>query len=462
MKIELKTPLTAETIRRVTNAACTAEGASIRYIATHSTEVGHDTLFLALKGERSCGEQFRDEVISRGGYLLTEGKGEKSFTVSSVPEALFALAKEHLSHLHALKHTIGITGSTGKTTTKELLFRLLSPVFRTHATAGNQNSEIGLPLTILAAREDTEVLILEMGMNHKGEIARLSRLCAPDLAIITNIGHAHIGNLGSRTAIAEAKKEILLGAKANATVLVPADEPLLADVRGRKTVSTRGEDADYSVCKNTEKEGYVLRNRDGGQVHLLHETKDEGLISAMAFAYAAAMELKIESEQISCANFDFTTNIFRQKELQLDKMKIIFDAYNASFESVLCAIQTHLSTPASTRALLLGDMLELGAFAEELHERIGYACAAARDGIHQLYLFGAQAETIASAAIRKGFEEKSIFINADADRPDITSEQILRNAREGTCLWIKGARGMHMERILDILTKTLGGDPHDG
>jgi UDP-N-acetylmuramyl pentapeptide synthase len=91
-----------------------------------------------------------------------------------------------------------------------------------------------------------------------------------------------------------------------------------------------------------------------------------------------------------------------------------------------------------------------------LHERIGYACAAARDGIHQLYLFGAQAETIADAAIRKGFAEKNIFINTNDERPDITAEQILRNTHDGTCLWIKGARGMRMERILDILTKNIG------
>jgi UDP-N-acetylmuramoyl-tripeptide--D-alanyl-D-alanine ligase len=300
------------------------------------------------------------------------------------------------------------------------------------------------------------VLILEMGMNHKGEIARLSRLCTPNLAIITNIGHAHIGNLGSREAIAEAKKEILLGAKEYASVLVPADEPLLADVQGRKTVGLHGEDADYAVYENADTAGYVLRKKDGDQVHLLHETKDEGLLSAMAFAHAAAMEMKISSTQISHANIDFNTNIFRQKEFLLDKIKIIFDAYNASFESVICAIRTHLSTPASTRALLLGDMLELGDFTEELHERIGYACAAARDGIHQLYLFGAQAETIADAAIRKGFAEKNIFINTNDERPDITAEQILRNTRDGTCLWIKGARGMRMERILDILTKNIG------
>lgn len=150
MKIKLTQPLTAQEIKTITKCtACTAIGATIYYIATHSSEVDRDTLFLALPGENSHGENYRTEVLARGGFLLTEKTGERSFTVSSVYDALFSLARAHIESLRSLKHTVAITGSVGKTTTKEVLRIFLSQCFHTHATEGNQNSEIGMPLTML-------------------------------------------------------------------------------------------------------------------------------------------------------------------------------------------------------------------------------------------------------------------------------------------------------------------------
>lgn len=463
MKIKLSSPLSSEEIERMTyTKACTAKGATVRYIATHSSEVTKDTLFLAMAGEKTHGERFRAEVIARGGFLLTEKQGDKSFTVSSVEEALFALAKAHLLKLRDLKHTVGITGSVGKTTTKEVLRRILSPALRTHATEGNQNSEIGLPLTILAAPMDTEALILEMGMNHKGELRRLSLLSNPDLVIITNIGHAHIGNFGSLAAIAEAKKEILIGAKKGRTVLIPAGEPLLSDIENHKTVSINGEAANYSLYKNERTK--ELRFREGGKdrIALSPKTQDKGMLSAIAFSASASMEIGIESDFIVDAISSLNDNIFRQTEYSLKNMHIVFDAYNASFESAVCAIQTLCDTRKSPRALLLGDMLELGDFADDLHKRIGYACAKAKEKMDRLYLFGRYAEAVADGAISEGFEKERIFINTDSAHPAITANQILYNTKPQSCLWIKGAHGMHMERILNLLIQFAGGENNDG
>jgi UDP-N-acetylmuramoyl-tripeptide--D-alanyl-D-alanine ligase len=463
MKIELNAPLSSEEIKRMTHAkACTAEGASIRYIATHSSEVSKDTLFLAMAGEKTHGEAFRSEVIARGGYLLTEKEGEKSFTVASVKEALFALARAHLLKLRDLKHTVGITGSVGKTTTKEVLRRILSSSLRTHATEGNQNSEIGLPLTILKAPLDTEALILEMGMNHKGELARLSLLSNPDLVIITNIGHALIGNLGSLAAIAEAKKEILIGAKEGRTVLIPANEPLLSDIKNYKTVSINGEAADYTLYKNEPTKQMQFQKNGIDCIPLSQQTNDAGMLSAIAFSMAAGMEIGVGKASIVDAVSLLNSNIFRQKEYWLGNVRIVFDAYNASYESVIFAIKALCDAPQSAHALLLGDMLELGDFADELHKRIGYACAKAKEKIDQLYLFGRYAEAVADGAISEGFDKKSIFINTDSTLPDTTANQILCNIKTESCLWMKGAHGMHMERILNELIRVTDGDNNDG
>ena len=146
----------------------------------------------------------------------------------------------------------------------------------------------------------------------------------------------------------------------------------------------------------------------------------------------------------------------------MKNVRIVFDAYNASFESVIAAIETLGGTPQSTRALLLGDMLELGDFADDLHKRIGYACAKEKGKINQLYLFGRYAEAIADGAISKGFERERIFINTDYTLPSLTANQILCNIKPESCLWIKGAHGMHMERILNLLIQFAGGDNNDG
>ena len=458
MKIKLTYPISAKEIEAVTGCTIhSAEDAEIQYITTHSSEVERDTLFIAMQGERTHGEAFRDIVIARGGYLLTEKAGERSFTVSSVSDALFALARAHLKRLTALRHTIAVTGSVGKTTTKEMLRILLSDRYRTHATEGNQNSEIGLPLTILCAPPDTELLILEMGMNHKGEIARLSLLSEPDLIIITNVGHAHIGNLGSRKAIAEAKKEILCGAKPGATVLIPSEEALLSDIADAKRIGVFSENGDYTLLpENSFSRGYALLKNGVRQARICNEIRDKGLLAAIAFAGAAALELGVQLPDLTDNNFNFGINIFRQKLYKGDKTEIVFDAYNASYESVICAIDTLKISPRKNRALLLGDMRELGAYASDLHKEVGRACAAARDEIHLLFLFGASAPWVASQAIADGFDEGRIFVNTEADRPEITAEAILRHIQLDTCLWIKGARDMKMERILKILLNDAG------
>lgn len=462
MKIKLIQPLKAQEIENITKCtACTAKDATIHYIATHSSEVEPDTLFLALQGGNNHGENFRTEVLERGGFLLTEKIGERSFTVSSVFDALFALARAHIDSLCSLKHTIAITGSVGKTTTKEVLRIFLSQCFHTHATNGNQNSEIGTPLTMLSAPSNTEVLILEMGMNHKGEIARLSALAKPDYAIITNIGHAHIGNLGSRKAIAEAKMEILVGAKENAPIFIPAGEPMLAKLPNAKRIGLLSKEGDYAILPTADEEHIFLI--DGKEcMHIPKKIKDRGMLSAIAFSTAVATELGVSIRKIITSISQFVDNIFRQNNYLCREAEIVFDAYNASYESVLCAIEALISKPAQTRIFLFGDMRELGRHAEALHRAIGKKIATVKNQLDYLFLFGSYAPIVAEQAINDGFDKSHIFVNTKEDQPQITAYEILRYLKRGTYLHIKGARGLRMERILHILINHVGGNDNAG
>ena len=460
MKIKLTKPYTAREIEKITGAFI---GSDIRpdqtldAIATHSDEVEKNTLFLAFRGERTDGTRFYEAVTERGGYIMSEKRHARGFTVSSVQDALFRMAEAHLASLRQRKSTVCITGSTGKTTTKEILFRILSPHLCVHATKGNQNSEIGLPLTVLSAPEDTEILLLEAGMNHAGELARLSYLARPDLAIITNVGYAHVGNLGSREAIAAAKKEILLGKKENASVLIPAAEALLSDVADQRTVALFGEEADFTL---TEENGDpIFKERGGAHLAFPQGMTDLAMRSASAFAAAAALLLGIQASSIEKEISSFRHNIFRQNIINKNGMEIVFDAYNASPESVLNAIFS-LCRRRDERpcALVLGDMKELGAHADAMHRRIASALSEQRGDMDLLFLFGESAEAIAEYAKESGFPADRIFINPDTDCPEATANEILKRKRDGMRVVLKGARKMRMERILCLLTVEKDGD----
>ncbi len=463
MKIKLTRPLTAKEIKETTGATLHISGDTlIESIATHSDEVEKNTLFLSFLGENTHGDVFLPRVLERGGYMMTEAEAQGCITVSSVTDALFALAKAHLRRLADLKHTVAITGSAGKTTTKEILFSLTKRHFRTHSTVGNQNSEIGLPLTVLCAPLDTECLILEMGMNHKGEIARLSRLCEPTLAIITNIGHAHIGNLGSLSAIAEAKMEILCGMKPTSPVLIPAEEPLLASIENAITVGEESDSADYKTER--EAEGFALSELGRKILFFSEKMQDRGMRRASAFASAAALRLGIPKSAIQNEILNYTDNIFRQKNFLRGKAEIVFDGYNASFESVLCALDALKSTKKQERTFVLGDMLELGDYTRALHERLGLHIGALKNEIQYLFLFGESGRFTLEGALSAGFARERIHLNPDKEHPEITAKAILSLSpdKRDMRLTIKGARGMKMERILDILIKETGGDGDAG
>ena len=194
MRIKLGIPLTLREIREAIGTPLQiAPDATIKYISTDTRDLCEGDLFIALKGDRYDGEDFTDLAKSKGAYVMSRTSG---FDISApdTRDALIFLCSYYINNIRKKKYKIAISGSVGKTTTKELCKILLGTKYKVHATEGNLNNEIGMPLTVLSAPEDTEVIICEMGMNHKGEISKMSKAFQPDLAVITIIGHAHIGN----------------------------------------------------------------------------------------------------------------------------------------------------------------------------------------------------------------------------------------------------------------------------
>ena len=221
----------------------------ITHICTDSREVISKDLFIPLNGPQYNGEDFVDNVIAKNGYALSLYNPRATILVNNSLNSLMNLARFYNEILPYILYRVGITGSVGKTTSKEFLKKIMSVKYKVHANEENLNNEIGLPLTLLSAPKDTEIIIAEMGMNHTGEISRLSKCLSPNIGIITNIGTSHIGNLGSRKAISKAKLEMLDGMKSK-TLLLPSNEPLLSEIEGAYYFSTKNSFSDFHLEYN--------------------------------------------------------------------------------------------------------------------------------------------------------------------------------------------------------------------
>ena len=236
MRIKLDTKISVNSIIQATNGITGLDKEmSFSSITTDSRECCPGDLFIAIDGETDSGENYIDQVIKIGAFALSKTSSIGCICVPDTVEALLQIASNYIKTLPFILYIIGITGSVGKTTTKEFAKIILSERFIVHSNPSSYNNALGLSLSILSAPKNTQILLMELGMNHAGEIGRLSKYLHPDMAIITNIGRAHIGNLGSREAIAKAKLEILSGMK-DGTVFVPFGEKLLCEIEEKITL----------------------------------------------------------------------------------------------------------------------------------------------------------------------------------------------------------------------------------
>lgn len=455
MRIVPETPLTIEEISRITGSELKSEIPSetlINGITTDSREICGGDLFVTLKGERFDGEEFIENAKKCGAYVLSKNKDAHIVTEDTLL-SLLNIASYYKKRLPKLKKTVAVTGSVGKTTTKNILSKILSVNFKVHATKENYNNFLGLSHTLLTAPKDTEILVAEVGMNHPGEIEILSKALEPDVSIITNIGTAHIGNLGSRELIAKAKLEILSG-MIDKKITVPYEEPLLKDINCAYTVSITNPKANcYISLKEENIHGsvfdiFTLKNYvSGARVSL----PGRHVLSAIAHSIGAIELLGFDIKKLKDSLTVLDDNCVRGKIININGYKIFDDTYSSSPEAVIADFQL-LSIRNIKKSCVLGDMLELGDSSEELHRRVGKAVA--EYGFRNLYTFGKSSSFIAEAALNAGMREENVFINTDISAPEITAKQIIETYTQDETILFKASHSIHAERIYEFLKQT--------
>ncbi len=442
-----------------------------RSICTDSRETERDSLFVALGGARVDGHDYIGAALSLGNECvlcerIPDALTDKKYIALVVNDTLRAvgeLAKAYDRRLNNKK--VAITGSVGKTTTKEFVAAVLSENLRLHKTEGNYNSTLGMPLSMLTMKNDTQVSVLEMGMSNRGEIEYMSKIAEPDIAIITNVGSSHMEYLGSRENIAKAKLEIVKGLKSGGVIFLNGDEPLL---RGREELDGKnccyvgfGEDCDIRAIN--------IRMVLGNTVFdLCHNDKIiEGIsiptigrhnIYAAMFAYAAGISMGLDESVIIKGLSNFKPVGMRQNIYEIGDVTIIEDCYNASPESAKAAIevlrQVAQQKQRGRMTALLGDMYELGAGEREFHEAVGLEFA--RKGGSALFTFGELADMIASGAVLGGLDPESIYRNCNVRQPEVSGEMLLHALLPGDTLLVKASRGAAAERVIAYLKANSG------
>lgn len=435
-----------------------------RYVCTDSREAAAGSLFVALGGERVDGHDYIAAAVSSGNECVLCERipevGDKKYVAVVVDDSLKAVGELAKAYDRRLNHRkVAITGSVGKTTTKEFVAAVLAEGFRIHKTEGNYNSTLGMPLSLLALQNDTEVSVLEMGMSNRGEIEYMSKIAEPDIAIVTNIGSSHMEYLGSRENICHAKMEIVKGLKAGGTLLLNGDEPML---RAYLTPGVQpifvGIDspADFQAVNIRQGLGrtvFDLQYQGKTVQNVVIPTMGRHNVYAALFAYAVGVRMNLDDQTIMSGLNHYRPVGMRQNVYNVGEITVIEDCYNASPESMRAAINV-LQTLAGQKkagrmAAVLGNMYELGENTEKFHEEIGLYFAA--HGGSMLYTFGETAEQIAGGAILGGMMPENIYRNADTKNPELTGEMLLHSLRAGDVLLVKASRGAAAERILEYL-----------
>ena len=405
-------------------------------------------LFVAIAGARD-GHDFVSDALERGAAAVLAsrplGENVPAIYVSDTVTALQAIAADYRKTLPLT--SVGITGSVGKTTTKEMIAAVLETTFRTEKTAANFNNGLGLPVTVLGLAPDCEAAVLEMGMNHFGELSVLTRIAQPDIAVITNIGTMHIENLGSREGILKAKLELLEGLRPNGCVIFNGDDDLLRTVAEKYHATTFGFSADCNVrAEDLTAEGEMQRFTavtDGLRFAVtLPAAGRHNVLNALA-AIAVGKRMGVPPEAMQHALADFHNTGMRQRIYPLHGMTIIEDCYNAGPESMRAALQVLRDTKTDGRRIaVLGGMLELGDHAPQAHFEVGQLAAQTADAI---FAYGAHSEQYVCGAEHSGVPAVQYPTH------EALADALKTYAKPGDVLLVKGSRGMRMERVLEFI-----------
>lgn len=419
-----------------------------------SRKVRSGDLFVALKGAKADGHDFAETAINHGAVaaLVSRPISEKlpSIEVEDTLRAYGDIAAGYRK-LTGVK-VVGITGSVGKTTTKEMTASILEAVYHTAKTEGNHNNNLGLPMTIMDMPENTEVAVLEMGMNHSGEMEYLSDIARPDLAIITNIGTMHIEHLGTREGILQAKLEIMRGMPDDGAGVFNGDEPLLWNIRAIGKHKKYYYGIENHACDVTATDIVEL---DDGVRFVVHGFGQQfelfvpmlgrhAVYNALA-ATTVGLLLGVKPEQIQARFSSFHNTGMRQKIYVKNGVTIIEDCYNAGPESTEAALDVLAGIKTDGRRIaVLGDMLELGNRSAAEHYRIGRLAVGKAD---LLLTYGEHSVRTLTGAITGGMNPK----NTDHfDTHEDMAHMLKMRVSEGDVVLFKGSRGMRMEKVLQL------------
>jgi UDP-N-acetylmuramoyl-tripeptide--D-alanyl-D-alanine ligase len=429
-------------------------------ISTDSRKICAGDLFIPISGERFDGHDYRKSSLNSGASAALTHKeiqGSYNKVIIKVEDTLKAL--RDIATYYRLKFNIpfiAITGSVGKTSTKDMVACVLNQRFNVLKTEGNFNNEIGLPLTIFNLDSFHETAVIEMGMSGFNEISRLSSIVNPDIAIITNIGLSHIEKLGSRQNILKAKMEILEHLNKDGLVILNGDDKLLyglKDLLKFRTVYYGMEDGlDYQAYNvNTAGEnGTYFEITIGNCDYKVHVPVPgiHNVYNALA-AITAGIELKLPPDKIVKGISEFSAGKMRMSIIPLEKIKIINDTYNASPQSMEAAIKVLKEIAAGRRTVaVLGDMLEMGEWASKAHIDVGKF--AVLMGIDYIITVGDNGKSIKDGAILAGMSKENAFSFKDNNE---ANEFLSSFIIEDDVVLIKGSRGMKMEEITEHLLK---------
>jgi UDP-N-acetylmuramoyl-tripeptide--D-alanyl-D-alanine ligase len=453
-------PLPLRKIAELAQGSLAAGDASliVSRVSTDSRTLQAGDLFVPLRGENFDGHRFVEQASERGavGAMVEESwKSEtsKAFALIRVPDTLLGYQNLAANYRRSLPlKVIAITGSNGKTSTKDFVAATLSRGFRVTKTEGNFNNHVGLPQTMLTASSTDEIAVWEIGMNHPGEIAALAKLAAPDVAIITNVGVAHIEFMGSREAIAAEKGALAEAIGADGTVILNADDSFSQGIAERTRAKVVLAGIESGLVRATE----VSQSSTGCEFTILegaHRCRAQLPVpgihmvqnAMLAVAAGRAFGLSLEDCAAGLASAPLTKARLQIKEI--NGIQFIDDSYNANPDSMKAALRTLVELDTDGRRIaVLGEMGELGEESDRGHREVGEA--AADFEIDQLIAVGATGAAMAEAAQKAGLK-KSVAVD-DADE---AAELLRETASPGDLILVKGSRSARMERVLEAFSK---------
>lgn len=438
----------------------------IKGVSIDSRAIDPQNLFIAIKGEKFDGHDFIKQALDKGASCaviseerlsnreipyISSTSGKRAVLVKDTRTALQNIARWYRDKFNV--KVVAITGTNGKTTTKEMIAEVLSKKYKVLRSEKSFNNQIGVPLTLLKITPETEVLVLELGMNQPGEIEILTRMANPDLGLITNIGPAHLEFMGSLEKIAQAKFELLDNMDKGGKIVLNADDPWLskrAKTEKRKVFTFGLErEADF-VAKNIIQNGngffsFSVNNSFPITLKLLGK---HNVYNALA-AFAVGSVLKVGNDKIKGSLEEYFPFELRMELTEVDGIKILNDSYNANPTSMAMVLETLKGMNTSgNKVAVLGDMLELGEKSLEFHQKIGNKVKECE--IDYLFTFGELSSGIAQGAKDKGFEKKNIF--SFQDKKSLL-EKILEILKLGDVVLFKGSRKMGLEEIVEGLKK---------